>query len=345
DTAGIPHREHLPSRHCRLLHRRMRQMIEGSAVGMNPGPAPVVLAPGLVGKIPAQGDFVRINAADRTALELVRWLEEAHELLRRTGSALPAGPIRFLFSASLARNVLIGALVPSRDQVGRAFPVAAFAPLDTTAAASHFPLVPLAFNRFLGAVATLLAAVPRLMTSKIVEQLNSLPLPSGRDWTVADEQRTLQLGNSAVALTAQFAGQADADGPHYAMRTFLTACSAEKNQEPARTKVVLDCPLGNDGALPWLEFAQRILQWKAQSPSFLWGESPAPRLLLSLGPLPPSALAYLARSEQSVAVFWPLKTTQKPAMAAARQALSPEQRRALEDGGISLDALFSQLTR
>src|SRR5262249_59524182 len=90
---GTPHRDILHTRHWRLLHRRMRQVIDGSAAGMNPGPAPVVLAPGLVGKIPAQGDFVRINAADRTALELVRWLEEAHELLRRTGSALPAGPI------------------------------------------------------------------------------------------------------------------------------------------------------------------------------------------------------------------------------------------------------------
>jgi len=307
--------------------------------------APVVLAPGLVGKIPAQGDFVRINAGDRTTLELVRWLDEAHELLRRTGTPLPAGPICFLFSASLARNVLIGALVPSRDQVGRAFPVAAFAPMESTAAAARFPLVPMAFSPFLGAAAALLSAVPRLMTSKIVEQLSALPLPGANEWSVADEQRQLQLGNSAVALTAQFNGEADADGAHYAIRTFLMACAAEKNQEPAKARVVLDCPLGTDGALPWLELAGRLLQWKGQPPSFLWSETPAPRLLLSLGPLPPGALGYLARPEQSVAVFWPLKTSQKSAMAAARQALSPEQRRAVEDGGISMDALFSQLTR
>jgi type VI secretion system protein ImpM len=298
-----------------------------------------------VGKVPAQGDFVRINAAERTALELVRWLEDAHELLRRGGSSLPSAPICFLFSASLARNVLIGALVPSRDQVGRSFPVAAFAPLESTAAAVHFPLVPLAFNRFLEAVGALLAAVPRLMTSRIVEQLNALPLPGASEWAVAEHQRRLQLSNSAVALTGQFHQQEDADGPHYAMRTFLMACAAEKNQEPAKAKVVLDCPLGTDGALPWLELAGRILQWKTQPPSFLWTQMPAPRLLLSLGPLPPSALNYVARPEQSVAVYWPLKTSQKAAMAAAKQALSPEQRRAVEDGAVSMDALFSQLAR
>ncbi len=305
--------------------------------------APVVLAPGLVGKIPAQGDFVRINAAERTAVELVRWLEDAHEALRRAGNSLPLTPICFLFSASLARNVLVGALVPSRDQVGRSFPIAAFAPLESTAAAACFPIVPLAFGRFLGAVAALLGAVPRLMTSKIVDQLNALPLPGASEWSVADEQRRLQLGNSALTLTAQFSDPANKDGPHYAMRTFVMACTAEKNQEPAKAKVVLDCPLGGDGALPWLELAGRILQWKAQPPSFLWAEAPAPRLLLSLGPLPPSALSYLARPEKAVAVFWPLTTSHQPAMAAAKQALSPEQRRALEDGGISIDALFSQL--
>jgi len=310
---------------------------------MSLGLPPVVFAPGLVGKIPAQPDFVRINAGDRTALELRRWLEDGHELLRRGGSPLPSTPICFVFSASLARNVLIGALVPSRDQVGRSFPVAAFAPMESTAVAGHFPLVPVAFSRFFAALAALLEAVPRLMTSKIVEKLDSLPLPGAGEWTVADEQRRLQLGNSAVALTAQFCEQADADGSHYALRTFLMACAAERNQEPAKAKVVLDCPLGADGALPWLELSRRILQWKAQPPSFLWAQAPVSRLLLSLGPMPPSALSYLARPDQSVAVFWPLKTSQKAAMTAAKQALSPEQRRAVEDGSISIDALFSQL--
>src|SRR5216684_2408769 len=151
--------------------------------------APALLAPGLVGKIPAQADFVRINANERTALELARWLEEAQESLRRAGSPLPPGPIFFVYSTPLARNVLIGALVPSHDQVGRAFPVAAFAPLESKEAASHFPLVPLAFSQFLGAAAALLASVPRLMTSKIVEQLNSLPRPGAGEWSVAEEQR------------------------------------------------------------------------------------------------------------------------------------------------------------
>ncbi len=307
--------------------------------------APVVLPPGLVGKIPAQGDFVRINAGDPTAQELVRWLQEAHESVRRAGTSLPSGAICFLFSAPLARNVLVGALVPSRDQVGRAFPVAAFAPLEAASAAAHFPLVPLACGRFLGAATALLGATPTLMTSKVVERLTALPLPGAGEWSVADEQRRLQLGNNSTALTSQFCEQAEADGPHYAMRTFLMACAAEKNQEPAKARVVLDCPLGGEGALPWLELAARILRWKAQPPSFLWKEAPAPRLLLSLGPPPPSALSYLARPEQSVAVFWPLKTSQKTAIAAAKQALSPEQRRAVEDRDISIDALFSQLAR
>ena len=301
-------------------------------------------ARGLFGKMPAEGDFVRINATDPTALELIGWLQEGNDQLRRSGLDLAPVPVCFVFSSTLARNVLVGVLMPSRDHVGRAFPLAAFELLESAVAASHFPVLPLVFRGFLHQLSALLEAAPSLSTAELAGRLNQLNSPSAGEWGVAQEQRRLQLGNSASAFTGPLRNPANADALLYAIRTFVKACADQKAKAPVKAKVVLDCPIGAESALPWLELAARILNWKPQPPSFVWSEGPVARLLLSLGPLPPSTLSYLARPDPSVATFWPLTTSQEPAMAAARQALSPEKRRVLDDDQISIETLLSQLS-
>jgi type VI secretion system protein ImpM len=183
-----------------------------------------------------------------------------------------------------------------------------------------------------------------MSTGMLQTALGRLPMPDPSDWSFAEEQRRLQLDKSSANLMKQFS-EPEPSGLHYAARTFLMACSPERGQEPAKARVVLDCPIGTDGPLAWLELAARILCWREQPPSFMWTDAEPPRLLLALGPIPATALGYLARPDRPVAVFWPLKTTQKAAMDAARQALSEEQRRTLEDGQSSLQTLFALLAR
>ena len=77
---------------------------------------------GCFGKIPTQGDFVRHHAEPFAYAGLDRWLQEGLATLARTGVAL--SPSRFLFLAGDA--MLGGVLVPSRDRVGRQFPLAVF---------------------------------------------------------------------------------------------------------------------------------------------------------------------------------------------------------------------------
>ena len=305
---------------------------------------PRTFSPGLFGKVPAQGDFVRINVVDPTAQEFSRWIQEGYETLHRVGNDLPKQPICFYFSSPLARNLLVGAMVPSRDQVGREFPVAVFAPVESSSVGAQFFLVPLAFGRFLSAAAALLAAAPTLGAAQLANEVNALPLPNLGDWNVADMQRKLQLQQDSGSLLNQFAESTEADGTHYAMRTFLMACESERNGAPNKARVVLDCPLAGVGPLPWLELAGRILEWGARSPSFLWTEATPARVLFALGPMPASALGYLARPELPLTVFWPLKTPHASARSAAQQALPPEQRRAIDDRGLSIDQLFSHLS-
>jgi type VI secretion system protein ImpM len=305
---------------------------------------PFILPPGAFGKLPAHGDFIRINAGDPVAQHLAVWLQAGFESVIRVNAALPATPTPFVLSLGANRNSLVGALVPSKDRVGREFPLAVFVPVESSLLATRFPLVPFSFSRFICSVGALLAETATISAAKLQAELARLPLPAPSDWSFAEEQRRLQLDTSSANLMKQFS-EPEANGLHYAARTFLMACSAERGQEPAKARVVLDCPIVTDGPLPWLEFAARILGWKAQPPSFMWTEAEPRRLLLALGPIPAAALGYLSRPDRPVAVFWPLKTTQKAAMDAAREALSEEQRRTLEDGQSSLETLFTSLAR
>ncbi|MFO1078552.1 MAG: type VI secretion system-associated protein TagF [Planctomycetota bacterium] len=88
-----------------------------------------------LGKLPVHGDFVRLNQGQVPEIvEFDRWLLEGME--RAYGArgrgfeaelrALP--PLRFLYTSRQSGRVLDGLVLPSADQVGRAYPfVAGFA--------------------------------------------------------------------------------------------------------------------------------------------------------------------------------------------------------------------------
>ena len=141
----------------------------------------------LYGKIPSQGDFLRANVVDPAAVEFSRWLEEAQEGMYRTQAALPSlpGPLRPRGAAGAHRGG--GALLPSRDAVGRVFPFAAFLPVDAGQLARNYPRAPLAFAMFLGEVARLARDAATLAAPAVLDRIRQLPLPGPAEWALADE--------------------------------------------------------------------------------------------------------------------------------------------------------------
>jgi type VI secretion system protein ImpM len=303
---------------------------------------PSVSSVGLVGKAPAQADFIRIDAADAAAPELLRWIQEADDGLRRTASTLPASSTPFVFASSTLRSALVGALAPSRDQVGRQFPLAVFAALPAAELTNRYMLVPLAFRSFFGAAAALLDGAQTLSTAQLTERVRGLPRPTDLEWRSAEDERRSLLAEQNAPWLTELAGIGGPLGPHYALRTFITACN-ERAAEPPRSSIVLSCPVGATGPWPWLELAGRILRWKAAPPLFVWTESTPRRLLLSLGATFGPALSYLARPEASALSLWPLQTSNAPAQQAARDGLSAEHRTAIEEKRGSMGQLLSSL--
>ncbi|HEY1334995.1 MAG TPA: type VI secretion system-associated protein TagF [Myxococcaceae bacterium] len=297
----------------------------------SPGPA-------VYGKIPAQGDFLRANVVDPAAVEFSRWLEEAQEGMYRTGAALPELPVCFVHAVPGARTAVVGALLPSRDAVGRVFPFATFLPVDAGQLARSYPRAPLAFSMFLGEVARLGRDATSLGAAAVLERLRQLPLPGPAEWALADELTDRLLDQPTGGLLASL-GQAPA-GAAYGLRTFLGACTTDAAEFPARTRVVLDCPLAGEGPAVWLELARRVLRWRSPPP-FFWTEAAPPRLLISLGAAPASVLGLVARPDPRSNLVWPLRTTQQTAAETALAALTAEQRAAVGDPDRTLRELFS----
>jgi type VI secretion system protein ImpM len=283
-------------------------------------------AVGFYGKIPAERDFVRINAGAFLRAAFDRWFQEAVENLQHV--SLPAEPACFLLSSGADVQPFIGSLAPSADAIGRAFPAVVFAALDQPLRAGVW-LVPLRFASFLQAGARLATAAPTLTANQLVAEIGALA--SGFRTVVPMPDVSAMLARSRCAdLGAALGGQPEATA--YALTTLIEACSHAEAPDSCARALVLDCPAPSDELRTfWLELVRRHL--RGQMPSFLWTRD---RLLVALGSAPSLMLAYLANPEHEGSHRWPLRTLDPAARVKALQKLSPGQRRVLAAGDASL---------
>lgn len=304
----------------------------------------VALAPavvGLLGKAPCHGDFLRLNAADALGQAFHRWLEDGMTHVRQGGGSLPA-PVYFHFAPRGAGRALWGALAPSTDAVGRAFPLAVFAHAPASEAAA-WPGLPLVARPFLEAAAAVLREAGGLRTDALGARVQALQLPAAAELAQAGAAvQRLLAGAAPEALLGAVADPQSGEGPFYAVRTALAAVEAARAQ-PGQAPV-LDCPVPLElGPTAWLELLRRRGVGRDGAPSFFWCEQPAPRLLVALGEPPPSVLGFLTRPEHASPRLWPLRTRQAAALAASRAALAPAHRTALERPPATLAALLDTL--
>ncbi len=255
-----------------------------------------------------------------------RWFQEGVDHLQ--GAQLPAEPACFLLAPDASAQLFFGALAPSADAIGRAFPAVMFAALDQSPRV-HVSLAPLRFASFLRAGARLAATAPTLTANQLAAEIGSLA--SGfRTAVRAPDVSALLARSRYVDLDAALGGLPE--GAAYALTTLIAACSRAEAAVSAVRALVLDCPAPSDELRTfWLELVRRHL--RAQMPSLLWTRD---RLLVALGPAPSLMLAYLADPEYEGSHRWPLRTLDPAARVKALEKLSPGQRRVLAAGDASL---------
>ncbi|ATB26781.1 type VI secretion system-associated protein TagF [Melittangium boletus] len=301
---------------------------------------------GVLGKTPRHAEFIRHNASSSLSRYLLRWLEEGTLRIHGARSALPTSCASFVFTAPGESSVLVGVLAPSMDSVGRSFPLTIFQEMPASAVADRYALLPESFQPFLRASAALLDEVSTLDVPQLTERAARLTSVRPGDFRLAERLRQALLSEQHCADLLQHIGAERAmEGRYYALHTFLTACEGERHREQSLASVMLDCPFPvHLGPVAWLELATRLLGWSLLPPSFFWSEREPSRLLLCLGAAPPSLLLHLAQPARTGNHLWPLRTERPAAMAHARQALSPAQRRVIDSSTSTLEQLLSALT-
>ena len=90
----------------------------------------------------------------------------------------------------------------------------------------------------------------------------------------------------------------------------------------------------------WSALVAQVLGWSAPAP-MVWRSEPAPRLLLSLGPLPTQILNFLVDTGVDSMRYWPLTTHNTQAITSARAAL--ETTASWDNTGETLYGLFERV--
>jgi type VI secretion system protein ImpM len=253
--------------------------------------------------------------------------------------------VRFLFHAAGTSRVLVGVLGESRDKVGREFPLAVFVCAECADLRERFPALPVALRPFLDGAARLVEESPSLAFSDLPERLSLLPASeAGAPETESAEARGPGAAGSGGAMLARLFGDAGAGQSLYAVHCLRSSCEPVKSREPAVARTVLDCPAQEDvDRWAWLEMARRLLRWPGP-PSYFWREGVPARLLLSLGPPPPSLFGTLCDEALTDPKVWPLTTRLQVAVDAARKALGPSIVQALENPNQSVADLVGAVT-
>ena len=234
------------------------------------------------GKIPAQGDFVRLGARSPCIDHLDTWLQEGlSELKRQQGAQRDEGagdpqPFHLIYSTPYAPDVLVGALVMSRDRVGRRYPLlVARAVSRGLLDVRHVPLWPIAWKRLLADTAALAAqAVVELDAARLAERLELLPAlpdPAGahfqrahvdalRGSTTADFWEALWGDAEAAEKYAVFSRLLDSLRPGRRTRVpgFGLSVPTTTNGSPLAAESI------------WLDAVWQMLQRPAELPVVAW---------------------------------------------------------------------------
>jgi type VI secretion system ImpM family protein len=259
---------------------------------------------GVFGKVPQMGDFVR--AGGRIAPSFEAWLEAGMASgEKRHRDAWPtyyAGGATHVFAFRMPATdkdgtVLVGLLRPSRDAVGRRFPLVVFGrvPDRQFVAAPH--LMPLLLESFAGAARTMMAhgeeakAASELGTH-VLAQFSLPPME-----TVEEPYDVWSHGTSLSVLWTMIYGDARSLSPLYALKSIHEVLGPSPARENTSTPLGLRLPIGDGGlaaAAFWLDLVRRILRGWSTVPTCFWAiQGHASALMIQLGTTPPSSLADL----------------------------------------------------
>ena len=294
------------------------------------------------GKVPASAEFVRLRAQHPAGLAVQDFLLHGHERLVASGRKL-VEPVYFALAVPVAGTIAVGAVVDGSDAVGRAFPLAVFAEIESAQLEGDAALLPIATQAFWEQAGALASRAATLDVLALDSAALALPAPLERLSVARAICAEARRHERARAFLERCFAATPESAAHYAVYTLYHAVRAPARRSQPFAPHVLDCPVTIDVDLfAWLSMVSGLLASKT-IPSFLWTVE-TPRLLVALGAPPPAALAWIVRRDADAAGLWPLHTSVDAAARMARDELPTSVRSALGSDG-SLGALIDAVVR
>lgn len=275
--------------------------------------APRLSEGAILGKIRSEREFLRAPAGG--PLETFEaWLSEnmdwaARNAGQRWSQAFASGALHaFVFRVPLDDvndAMLAGAIAPSSDELGRQFPVAVVAELQSPALiAPHPEILPVLLEQFWDASAELAfecAERGGMPTARLADLARTLP-----DVANARGAYDVWLQECTVPQLAALCAESSA---HFleSLAVLLDAVRPHAGRERPLTPLSFHLPLGHAGGAGvcfWLDVLERSMAWTRTVPSFFWSaDENHASLLVHLGSAPPQTLAELWGSRESSDAF------------------------------------------
>ena len=273
------------------------------------------------GKMPKAADFVRRGISTTAMRDFENWFHSAYTELRSAGAQGLMHQCHMILPVRNEANGVIAVLaVPSRDRIGRQFPVviAVFVPLDRLPRGSG-PLV-LAFTRFWDAARAAIDEHQDGEPETLWQMIQSLSSPTAAELSEAETRCAELLRNLGARQMEQECFSAP-DDRFYAYHTLRLAV------RDASDSRVLMCPAaGHPGYRAfWVEAVERGTAHKVPLPTMWLEGAEAPRgTLVALGKAPSAMLRYVTGHGHQSNSLWPLTTQNANAQERSKAALSEE---------------------
>ena len=249
---------------------------------------------GCFGKLPATGDFLRLNAGTDELALFDRWLGGAIDFARRAMGPQfepcyqPAVGL-FIFRGESkgedgpARG-LVGAWAASGDNAGRLYPMVVFGSYDYGQLVSAGAALPIALWPLLVAAYETATSGRSMPADAFLDRVSRIALPTLEDPEGAGAGYRAWLATQPMKALWD-AGFGTEASRFWVLQNILESVVPFRGQELPKTGLALRLPLGAGDAYAaavWMDMALRLSKWQRTLLNAFW--TPQQTLLLHLGP-------------------------------------------------------------
>ncbi len=281
----------------------------------------------LVGKIPSQGDFLRVGSTSSVVRHFDAWLQTAMDSLVLANSSLCDSLVRFVFCPAWDADIAVGLAVPSRDAAGRKYPLAAMLILPRRDIQGRWATVPIACQEFLEPLESVLSSVARRSPRDVLNTLGRLPTIDTRALDRA-ESRCHEMFHAELVQTFEARIFERPELRYYAYRTLLLACDRARERDISERAPVLSCSARGDlDRLIWMELVSRLCPVAA---SAFWRTSRGERstgdesLVIAFSNPSHEVWSALMHPDQAFDHVWSLQTQYRRAIDEALTAIGAD---------------------